>query len=89
VGTLAVALVSLLYILYTLIYFCRSSIYIIRLFSCITFAIQETMRPVASAELGATWETLAAYLHGVRTARVETTTGRRIYQAGDLSSRRK
>src|SRR5579863_7507192 len=54
----------------------------------ISFAIQETIRPVTPTEVGASGETLSTNRHRVRAARMKATAGRRSNQAGNLSASR-
>src|SRR5437763_12125617 len=52
----------------------------------LSFAIEETVRPVAIAQVGTTGAVLAAYRHGMWTVWMETAPTRRIDQTRGLSS---
>ena len=53
----------------------------------VALAIEEAVRPVAAAQVGATREALAADRHSVRAARMEAAAGRRGNQTRDLAAR--
>src|SRR5262249_18469155 len=53
----------------------------------IPVSMQEAVRPVPATKIGAPGETLSAYRHGVRAARMEAAPGGRMNKAGNLSTR--
>src|SRR5436305_3708053 len=52
----------------------------------ISAAVQEAVRPVTSAQVGATGKTLATYRHSVGAAWVEAAASGRVNEAGNLTA---